>query len=82
MAVIEKVWAEMVQSVIPSVPKVWLKGDWIPRERVIYAKVGGKLVELSKEALRSTFNWKNITDGRLASLVGKDASKFIKEILE
>ena len=82
MAKIEKAWAEIIQSAITSAPSPWRKGDWIPRERVIYAKVAGQLVELSKEALRSTFNWKNITDDRLASLVGKEAGNLIKEVLK
>ncbi len=82
MAKIEKAWAEIIQSVIPSAPSPWMKGDYIPRERIIYAKVAGQLVELSKAALRSTFNWKNITDGRLASLVGKEAGNLIKEVLK
>lgn len=80
---ITKAWADMVQSVVVSIPKNgWTKGDYIPQERVIYAKVAGRLVELSKEALRSTFNWKYITDKRLASLAGKEAGKLIKQILK
>ena len=59
----------------------WMKGDFIPEQRIIYAKVGGKLVELSRDVLKATFNWKNITDGRLASLVGKEAGKFVKQVL-
>lgn len=82
MAKIEKAWAEIIQSVITCAPSPWRKGDHFVRERIIYAKVAGQLVELSKEALRSTFNWKNITDNRLASLVGKEAGNLIKEVLK
>lgn len=81
MEKILRVWVKEIPNIVAQGTN-YVKGDYIPVTRYIFAKVGKKTVILSAQAIRSSHGWLRISAQRLASLVGESAKGLIQEILE